>query len=68
MARLQVEVFLTNPSAGHAQLVREACGELRKAAAEVLEMIQESTEAEAAELAQYWQVGCHDRSWHGRYD
>eukprot|EP00438_Fugacium_kawagutii_P032507 Skav233907 [mRNA] locus=scaffold435:390654:407696:+ [translate_table: standard] len=56
VARLQVEVYLTNPAAGHAQLVREACGELRKAAAEVLEMIQESTEAEAAELAQYWQV------------
>lgn len=37
-------------------MVREACGELRKAAAEVLEMIHESVNAEAAEVAQYWQV------------
>eukprot|EP00435_Cladocopium_sp_Y103_P037472 s1276_g9.t3 len=53
----EVEVFLANPGeAGHAQMVREACGELRKAAAEVLEMIHESINAEAAEVAQYWQV------------
>ena len=37
-------------------MVREACGELRKAAAEVLEMIHESVNAEATEVAQYWQV------------
>ena len=47
---------MADPSAGHAQMVREACGELRKAAGEVLEMINESINAEAAELAQYWQV------------
>ena len=49
-------IFSPPGEAGHAQMVREACGELRKAAAEVLEMIHESVTAEAAEVAQYWQV------------
>lgn len=55
----ELEVFLSNPETGHAQMVREACGEVRQAANEVLEMIRElevDHVGEASELAGHWQV------------
>ena len=52
------EVFLANPSESHAQMVREGCRELRKAAAEVLEMIEEiHSDSSPEELAQFFQAG-----------
>ena len=42
------EVYLANPSSEHAQLVREGSRELRRAAAEVLEMTEKPQDAAAA--------------------
>ncbi|CAJ1349099.1 unnamed protein product [Effrenium voratum] len=52
----EMEVYLARPSAAHAQLVREGARELRRAAAEIIELIQEEQDAEPAELARLWLV------------